>query len=186
MRWHTLAHDWYGTVVTPPLRFSLEFHSDRIVFSAERSAPPVCNLGITNGTFKEGLWESEVAELFVKEESSSRYLEVNLAPTGAWWWCVFDTYRVRAKVQPPPPRGLHTSSTVSTSGWSASIELPYAEFPINLSHPAQARLNVTGVIRAPETKYLTWVALRSEKPDFHLTDQFVSWAQPSDNTTPKR
>lgn len=184
MNWHALSRDWYGAVVTPPLRFSLEFPSHRIVFSAERLAPPVCDRTIANGTFKEGLWESEVAELFIREEDGPRYLEINLAPTGAWWWCVFESYRARATVQPSVPRGLRTTSELSSSRWSASIELPYEEIPIALSNPAQARLNVTGVIRAPETKYLTWVALRSEKPDFHLADQFIPWNQPHGDTDP--
>ncbi|NCN27991.1 hypothetical protein GW915_10485 [bacterium] len=43
--------------------------------------------------FVIGLWEHSCFELFEFNEESAEYVEWNISPTGAYWFCEFEDYR---------------------------------------------------------------------------------------------
>lgn len=83
--------DWDGNPLKFEFRFILQVDPDGIIFGA-RFPKNALALGQAN-QFAEGLWEGSVVELFIHEESSTRYIEINLSPTGAYWIAEFSDYR---------------------------------------------------------------------------------------------
>jgi predicted amidohydrolase len=73
------------------------------------------------GLFMPGLWEHDVAELFIAHPGG-RYFEFNLSPNAAWWSCEFKAPRVREEetdivfpevatfAELAPDGGLHNSA----------------------------------------------------------------------------
>ena len=170
--WHTLQNDWHGVAVTPALRCALRIVGSNLVFRSSRGASPSCSRNQTLGQFIEGLWEEDVSEFFLCEQGTTRYLEVNLAPTGAWWWCLFDEYRKRTNPQPPPPATVSATSIISANVWESSLSIPLSVLPFPIPPDRAPRINITGVITKPERHFLSYTKLQNDKPDFHLTKQF--------------
>lgn len=85
--------DWQGNPLEVDFRFILQLESNLLSFGAK--FPKECvSLG-EQGQFLEGLWEESVVELFIYQAQSTRYVEFNLSPTGAFWCAEFSDYRVR-------------------------------------------------------------------------------------------
>lgn len=95
--------DWYGQRIEHPISIYLGANSSHLYLAAQRNAPATLAPGTCTGTFWEGLWNYEAVELFIGLSSSNAYLEVNLAPNGAWWCKTFSDYRVPTKEQPAYP-----------------------------------------------------------------------------------
>ena len=93
-----LDRDVFGDPVPGPLEFTLSH--DGFVPKFPASAKPVT--GAKPGSFHEGLWEGDVAEVFLMHPGGG-YLEYNFAPNGAWWSCAFDSPRVRSSDPAPVP-----------------------------------------------------------------------------------
>jgi hypothetical protein len=83
--------DWYGKPLDIDFRFVLETENNLITFGAKFPKNGI-SLG-SKGQFLKGLWEESVVELFVHELNSTRYVELNLSPTGAYWCAEFSNYR---------------------------------------------------------------------------------------------
>jgi hypothetical protein len=169
--WQAITTDWFKEPVIDPPQFRFGLSNSELLFQAERSSPPHCTMEHSQGKFVEGLWEADVAEYFLCEQGSERYLEVNLAPTGAWWWCLFDGYRTRAKTQPLPPPSVKITSVLTQQGWKAAIALPLIALPITIDPSAPTRFNVTFALTKPRRQFLTEAPLVKATPDFHLVDQ---------------
>jgi hypothetical protein len=69
--------------------------------------------------FCEGLWRADCGELWLASEISGRYIEINIAPNGAWWSCVFTSPRIRDE-SCSPPICQSVQSTLSRMKWECS------------------------------------------------------------------
>lgn len=83
--------DWFGKRFAVDFRFILEAENNLITFGAKFPKNGI-SLG-SKGQFLKGLWEESVVELFVHELNSTRYVELNLSPTGSYWCAEFSSYR---------------------------------------------------------------------------------------------
>jgi hypothetical protein len=118
--------------------------------------------------FVEGLWEEDVGEFFVRD-SSGRYQEFNLAPSGAWWSAVFDSYRRRAEVSPRPTI-LEVHTEVSSGSWRGLLGIQRESMAIQVREGSS--LHVSGIVYAPKCRYLSSCPDRSVEPDFHRSACF--------------
>jgi hypothetical protein len=106
---------------------------------------------------KEGLWNHTCFEIFVKDSSSTRYLEWNFAPSGDWWCMMFSDYRQRMEVDSKlSPQSLHWKRS---EGLTGSFVIPFVFDNI--------KIGICCVVETEKEK--TYWALKhsKNKPDFH-------------------
>ena len=63
-----ITHDWHGEPVRIQTSYSLTYHNGAILFTARCEESPWYDAAIACGDFREGLWQMDAAEFFLKEE----------------------------------------------------------------------------------------------------------------------
>lgn len=134
------------------------------------------------GLWTPELWKHDVGELFLASVDRSRYLEINLAPHGAWWSGCFTDPR-----QPHPLWGhqpfdpVEVPAKVSTGGWETSLTLPASFIQAALELDRREALddglvgNVCFILGANENRqHFSWADMPSDPPDFHCPERFLS------------
>ncbi|MEN9844976.1 MAG: hypothetical protein RIS36_123 [Pseudomonadota bacterium] len=158
--------DWYGTPLPTSLSWSVALDSESLWFvcalpGGERSLA-------SHGEFFEGLWEGDVAELFIKSPSGE-YQELNVAPSGAWWSVTFDAYRVR-RTLPIRPNLRYISTTISAGEWSVVAAFSRASMEISVTD--QSLLHVSGMWYREQPSFLSSCPPQDLAPDYHLPECF--------------
>ena len=166
--WQNLDCDWFQNPVLPSVRGQILSQGDTLTFTASRTAAANSHPDSQPGQFFEGLWQHDVAEVFFLEPESGRYLEVNLAPNGAWWACWHSGARVRQKRQPDFSK-IEAHGLTNEHRWEASIHLPTALF----ASVATLRFNMTFVLNSPKQSFLSLAQLPGKQPDFHQPEHFL-------------
>lgn len=163
-----MTADWYGLPLDPPLGFVIAVDASSLWFVATRAAPANCRRGAMPGAFMEGLWEGDVAELFLADPAEGRYLEFNLAPNGSWWAAKFTAPRVRAGWQPNFQSTVTSySEEISGSGWCAALRVPLDFLRREIGFGARTTANATAILNSPQQTFHSATKLLGEKPDFH-------------------
>lgn len=124
------------------------------------------------GDFIEGLWESDVYELFLRDEKSMRYREFNLSLTGAWWTASFFAPRKREE------RGSQKQSAhvVKVLNFICLI-ISKEDLQIDIGSTIHA--NVCACLGKKPRNFLSVANLRTEgtigadSPDFHKPEKFL-------------
>jgi len=168
-----MTGDWYGQPLDPPLGFTIAADSSNLWFVATRQAPALCHPGAEPGGFTEGLWEYDVAELFMADPESGAYLEFNLAPNGAWWAAKFTSPRVRSQVQ--PDFGAAVTAHFSDGGdgtWFAALAIPTAFLKEHVGFGSGETANVTCIMNSPQQTFHSACKLPGSEPDFHQPSHF--------------
>ena len=172
-RWSMVDRDWHGQPVAVPAAFALAVDRSHLWFVAAREKRASISPDTGPCEFTEALWCYDVAELFIKDAHSDRYLEINLAPNGAWWSAEFVGPRVRACTEDIPIVGVKTYSKTSADGyWQAAASIPLPFLKSDFSFGQGSRVNVTFIVDSPEQKFLSMAALPGVKPDFHQPHYF--------------
>lgn len=153
----TISEDWFGKPTIAELKWMVTLTQYSLNLSIYYPAS-VTNLGHESGEFVEGLWESDVAEVFLLNRQDGAYLEVNMAPSGAWWAQWFSKYRERDDSQDLPCLDK-ISSVVTKDAWRADIHLANITRPDRLSD-----FHVTAIL---DGKFLSSKPIASIEPDFH-------------------
>ncbi|WP_353566255.1 hypothetical protein [Haloferula sargassicola] len=168
-----IDRDWHGRAVEPAAGWCVVVDPASLWMIATRHAAGVGHPEAAPLAYHEGLWEHEAAELFVASPDRSRYLEINLAPQGAWWGCLFDAPRVRAAESWPAGAGVEAfAARPDESSWLAAIRLPLDFLRETLSFGATSPMNLTFVLDPPRHRYLTVADLGGGEPDFHQPGRF--------------
>ncbi|MBB5352919.1 hypothetical protein HNR46_003168 [Haloferula luteola] len=173
-----IQRDWHGAEIVPPVGWCLVADPEALWLLATRGASGKPQPASSTGEFVEGLWNHEVAELFIADPARERYLECNLAPNGAWWACQFDSPRVRSEEQPDFPAIFRSHADPDAAGsWTAGLRLPLDFLQKSLNFGPSSPLNVTFILHDPAPRYLSLADLGSGEPDFHRPWAFpvVSW-----------
>lgn len=165
----TSTDDWYGLSSPFVPRMSLEIRNHRLIFrfSAEKAA--YCDRDLALGRFQEGLWEKDVAEIFVAGPDPS-YQEINVSPTGAWWSALFSNYReFQQEVRFEPTIAASISEQRWEIEFTASLDdlVPWRNVP-----PPQRLISSTAILHSPEPHYFAWNHTTGGEPDFHRRDLF--------------
>ncbi len=171
---HGLAQDWHSLPLDPPLCFSLAMDAENLWFVAARQSAAECRPGAAPGSFTEGLWEYDVAELFLANPEFGTYLEFNLAPNGAWWAAKFDSIRVRSDAQPAFEDAVSTfSEGFAQEGWCAALSVPLDLLGRELGYSESTLGNVTAILNTPRQTFHTVAKLPGDEPDFHQPAGFL-------------
>ena len=169
-----ISKDWFEEPIFPPFHSNFQRVGENFLFTASRAAKAQPHPPSVEGAFQPELWKYDVAEIFLLEPCSGRYLEINLAPNGGWWACWFDDVRVPSPQQ-PDFSGITAEGKISDSYWEASIRLPLSLF----ESPATLQYNVTAIMNSPEQLFLTAFPLGPAEPDFHQPSGFQALIEPN-------
>ena len=153
--------DWQGNPLVADTSFSLIYKDSRLLFHFQ------CAQKATyDPQARDNLWKMDVAELFIKDEKGEGYIEVNLAPGGAFWWARFKGPRQLVEENGPWP-GVTTKARLYEDSWSVELSLP-----IELREGR--RVNVNAIINHEGSEqYLSWTKLSPAQPDFHRPQEFL-------------
>lgn len=163
----TLDRDWFDEPVDARPHFVLKLDEGTIVLSASVAKSPLIVAG-DDGSFREGLWNGDCAELFLSNPETGYYLEFNLSPLGGWWRCDFSAPRRRVEGSAVPLAGVTTRGSTASDRWSAELRIPVASLPEALAFSPEATMaNVTFCLGDTPQRYLTLVDLGGGDPDFH-------------------
>ena len=165
----SIAADWTRTPLTTPIQWCVAKDPRHLWFHCELPWAPACNESLPLGTFFVGLWTDDVAELFVRDAQTGRYQEFNFSPTGAWWSCVFSSYRTRDRILAPHPapaiRTLHGEES-----WSVSAGIPLESLSISLDRNME--LHVSAICTRPAERFFSSRPVSHVAPDFHHQECF--------------
>ena len=144
-----------------------------IQVSFKSAEPTYCS---SETGFVEGLWRYDCGELFLADPASGRYLEINVAPNGAWWSCVFSGVRIR-DMQVDAPRIERIFSEATPDGWNAGFSLTWDEVERCLGTTEGLKGNLTLILGGcpdvePPLQNLHSVAPLSAV-DFHLPNEWI-------------
>lgn len=175
--------DWFGNnhLIGPSFDLSLKECGDgsEVELAFIVVVPKLAMLSpVDDGSYREGLWNYDCAELFLGNILTGYYIEFNLSPKGGWWSCSFSSPRVQVAEGPSPRPHIRTEGTISDDScnpaWSASILIPLSSLPVELNfNPSSTIGNVTFCLQDTEdnqsTTYYSHFDLTSEgsNPDFH-------------------
>ncbi len=164
--------DWNGARPHAPATFTLAVDPERLYYVAGCAQAPDYDAALTPGAFAAGLWQRDVAELFIGIEGSPAYRELNLSPGGAWWSCAFSGYRQAAGGVAAPAAGVETLCKVSAAGWVAALAVPRAAVFPGGEIGRRTTLNVCMIVGGRDRRYLCWRPAAG-RPDFHLPACFA-------------
>lgn len=169
-----MTSDWHGRALNPPLGFVLVTDTKSLWFVATRQSPATCRPGVAPGAFTEGLWEWDVAELFLADPTRGNYLEFNLAPNGAWWAAKLISPRVRAQTQPDFQSAVTSYwEKISDNGWCAAIQVPIDFLKSEIGFGSQTTANATAILNSPKQSFHSVAKLPGAEPDFHQPASFL-------------
>lgn len=168
-----LEKDWPGNPFLPAAGFALAQDRERLWFIASHTKPASLHPAARPNKFQAELWKYDVAELFLADPKSGRYLEFNLAPNGAWWTCEFTAPRVRADESDVAMPDVHTFAELAPDGsWVVAAALPLDVLRARIDYGPETRGNITFILNSPEQRFLTANDLGGGEPNFHLPDRF--------------
>ena len=113
--------------------------------------------------FQEGLWQGDVAEVFLLSNDPSGYVEYNFAAGGAWWAASFSGPRKLSKELPDSVQIVETG--LDDASWWIRTRL------LNVDCDEPIVGNVCGILGAKPRRYITLFPL-SEEIDFHRPGYF--------------
>lgn len=168
-----LQADWYGEPVEPPAGFAVVEDCERLWFLAHHRRAASLHPRSRPGVFLSELWKHDVAELFLHDPASGRYLELNLAPNAAWWSCEFTAPRVRATADEVAMPEVETFAELAPDGsWLAAMSVPLDLLRARVGYGENTRANVAMIFFSPEQRFLSAAKLGGEEPDFHRPADF--------------
>ena len=122
--------------------------------------------------YQPELWKYDVAEFFLGAANGSCYLEMNLAPNGAWWSSIFTKPRQEAPEQPAPVPEVVTKAQQNKDSWQVMARLPLSWLKEHFDFGENSTLNATFILDSPHQIFLTAADLGDGDPNFHRPDRF--------------
>lgn len=163
---------WNTNSIPHPMRYGLFLSSSSVMAAFESPLPAWTERNDAPQTFVSGLWEYDVGEIFISTCHDPRYQEFNLAPSGAWWSCLFSDYRTPAPGFSPPSI-VTTWHRHQPDRWQAAIEIPFSVIKLPFTDVTELKLNVCGIQGSSPRHYLSAAAISTPAPDFHHRPSFV-------------
>lgn len=168
-----LDTDWFGKKQSSPMGFSVATDHDKLWFVATGQSPASVHPDALPGKFTPELWKHDVAELFLANPSSGKYLEFNLAANGSWWACAFSAPRVADSPQPDFAATIATHSDADVpSGWVAALVVSLEFLETEIGYGEDTTANVAFIRNSPSQTFLTAAKLPGDEPDFHQPAHF--------------
>ena len=105
--------------------YKLDIEEDFFEITFFAPGPQFFCLDVGPSDFHEGLWRYDCGELWLGNPENGRYLELNLAPNGAFWSCVFTLPRLRDSETRSPL--CLTRAMTDMEGWFSTITISRTE-----------------------------------------------------------
>lgn len=127
-----------------------------------------------------GLWERDVLELFIYEESEGKeqgetvkYQEFNLSPEGAWWSQAFENvHQMLKSCQIESTYPVKTCSEITQEGWRAALSVPLRSLAVKFDINT-VRINANAILGDGDSKqFLSFTKLPGNNPNFHQPSAF--------------
>lgn len=167
-----ISADWQGSKLDPPAAFTVAADDSMLWFVATRQSPAATHPDAAPGAFTAGLWEHDVAELFIADAAGS-YLEFNLAANGAWWACKFDSARNPSVSQPDFADSVATYWDCPEQGsWLAALAVPIKFLQQHIGFGLESRANAAFILNSPNQTFHSATRLPGSAPDFHQPQAF--------------
>lgn len=170
-----LKQGWYQSPL-PEVKMIVAVDNTHLWLAGVVYETPHYDASAQAGSFVEGLaWGNDCLELFMVDAHSAHYQEFHVAPSGAWWTCMFDGIRKPAQIQ-KTPKHAETFAKIESGVWQAALCIPLSELAITVAPESQVYLNLTAVISSAEEstiRYLSYAPLNSKTPDFHRPEDFL-------------
>lgn len=171
-----ISLDWFGKPARQRAGFRLWLDDDVLGFRFVAEKTAQCDTALRLGDFVEGLWEQDVAELFLMGPDG-RYQELNLSPCGAWWCALFSDYRQRENAFQAP--SVRTRAGSETGRWWAELCLNVRDIPVLGEGGWQTtRLHIASILSPDDPEYLCSGHHTGGEPDFHRADNFQAVTGP--------
>jgi hypothetical protein len=168
-----LDQDFSGGKRERPLMYSLAEDGNHLWFVAASASPAQLHPQARPGMFLGDLWKYDVAELFIADPVSGRYLEFHLAANGAWWSGEFVGIRQRATTDGQPFPEVQTHAEISSEGgWMVAMVIPIDLLQARIGYGAGTAINVCFLADSPATKYYSVARLTGDRPNFHQPQAF--------------
>lgn len=165
--------DWPGNPYEPAVGYAVAQDRERLWFIASHTRPAVIHPAARPGKFQAELWRYDVAELFLADPVSGRYLEFNLAPNGAWWSCEFTAPRVRDSEEERVMPGVEAYGELAADGsWVAAMSIPLDILRARIDYGSDTKGVVTFILNSPDQRFLTSHFLDDGEPNYHLPDRY--------------
>ncbi|CAA6825609.1 MAG: Unknown protein [uncultured Thiotrichaceae bacterium] len=161
--------DWFGASC-PENHFVLSDSGTDFCFETEVKIAPPSTFPAKPGEYFEGLWEYDVAELFIAADNSDYYIEINLAPNSAWWMMAFSAPRQRFTNFRIDHHDIKTEYLLGIKHWKSSLCIPHGLLQ-NILQTDTMRFNVSYILGTPK-QYLSYCNLLNAEPNFHIPTQF--------------
>ncbi|MDB9741997.1 hypothetical protein OAB00_04025 [Akkermansiaceae bacterium] len=163
--------NWQGEALENPVGFAFAIDPKYFWFIATCQTPAMPHPEAKHGEFKSELWKYDVAEFFLKNHNTGRYLEFNLAANASWWAAEFTG--PREGMGQAPLDGVETYCDVAESGaWMAAarfdLQLMYDRFCLC----PDTTMNAAFILHSPDQQFASAIDLPGEHPDFHQPDHF--------------
>jgi len=105
--------------------YKFELGEEGICIHFSGLKPPYYNEDNLPYAFVEGLWRHDCGELWLCNPENGRYIEINLAPDGCRWTCVFSLPRLRdGEIHAP---NCVPDSMLGETGWFANLRISWSE-----------------------------------------------------------
>lgn len=167
-----IDRDLEGKPVSPVPTYVLAMDAARLWFVAGHRQAASLHPQARPGVFQAELWKYDTAELFIADPSTGRYLEINMAPNGAWWTCEFIAPRVRAdEVDIAMPEVATYADLAPDGSWIAAMAIPLDLLRARLNFGQSTTANVTMILNSPTQQFLSAADLKGVV-DFHQPQHF--------------
>ena len=169
-----INRDWHGESFHPPVAYCLAMDPECLWFIAAREHAARLHPQARPGRYMPELWKYDVAELFLANPGTGRYLELNLAPNGAWWSGVFSGPRVTDTAAEQEIPGVSTHSELAPGGgWVTALSMPLKELHDLLDFGESSVGNATFILDSPDQRFLSATELGGGEPDFHRPEKLA-------------
>lgn len=165
----SVAMGWNGQALPQPLQWAIVRDPKWFWFVASLSGGTEYDPQHSSGDFIEGLWERDVAEIFIKE-SSGRYQEFNVSPGGAWWTVVLSSYRTR-ETTIPELREPVIRAELGEGQWRVVLGVELSCLAVELSE--SSTVHVSGISHKPQRVFISSCPVSGVEPDFHHPKAFM-------------
>lgn len=162
------ARCWKGTPLPHPFSWSVAVDPQTLWFVCSLPGGQLHSRGERQGEYVEGLWNRDVAELFIKSPEG-RYQEFNVAPSGAWWAMTLSEYRKR-DAGAKRPHLTHISCTLGEGSWEVVAAFERRSLDVDIA--PSASIHVSGMWYHPEPTFLSSHPPHGVEPDYHHTGCF--------------
>lgn len=171
-----IGRDWHQLASQPPPEWALVADPQRLWLVVRHALASHPHPHAGPGDWREGLWQHDVAELFIAAADRRCYLEFNLSPRGAWWFARFSAARERGPDGARPEARI-AAATQGDGNWSAALGISLDFLKQELGWPHGTAANVTFILNSPEQRFFSACNLGAGDPDFHRPQSFrpIDW-----------